>query len=77
MTRSLILVGIGSCVGGITRYLTQLFVQKHYPSSFPFGTLSINVTGCFLIGIIYAQICVMSISHINSHPVLLLQIYDL
>ena len=54
MTRSLILVGIGSCVGGITRYLTQLFVQKHYPSSFPFGTLSVNVTGCFLIGIIYA-----------------------
>lgn len=54
MTRSLILVGIGSCAGGITRYLSQLFVQKHYPSSFPFGTLSVNVTGCFLIGIIYA-----------------------
>jgi len=54
MTRSLILVGVGSSVGGIIRYLTQLFVQKHYPSSFPFGTLSVNIIGCFLIGIIYA-----------------------
>ena len=54
MTRSLILVGVGSCVGGIARYLSQLFIQKHYPSSFPFGTLSVNITGCFIIGIIYA-----------------------
>lgn len=54
MTRSLLLVGLGSCIGGIARYLSQLLVQKHYPSSFPFGTLSVNITGCFLVGIIYA-----------------------
>jgi fluoride exporter len=54
MTRSLILVGFGSCIGGIARYLSQLFVQKHYPSSLPWGTLSVNITGCFMIGIIYA-----------------------
>jgi CrcB protein len=54
MTRSLILVGVGSCVGGVTRYLTQLLVQKYYPSSFPFGTLCVNIAGCFIIGLIYA-----------------------
>lgn len=54
MTRSLILVGLGSGIGGIARYLTQLLVQRYYPSSFPFGTLSVNITGCFIIGIIYA-----------------------
>jgi fluoride exporter len=54
MTRSLLLVGLGSCIGGISRYLSQLLVQKHYPSSFPFGTLSVNITGCFFVGIIYA-----------------------
>ncbi len=54
MTRNLILVGIGSCIGGISRYLSQLLVQKHYPSSFPLGTLSVNIIGCFFIGIIYA-----------------------
>jgi CrcB protein len=54
MVRSLILVGAGSFVGGISRYLTQQFVQKHYPSSIPLGTLSVNIIGCFIIGIIYA-----------------------
>jgi len=54
MVRSLILIGIGSCIGGISRYLTQQYVQKYYPSSIPLGTLSVNIIGCFLIGIIYA-----------------------
>ena len=54
MTRSLILVGAGSCVGGISRYLTQQFIQKHYLSSIPLGTLCVNISGCFIIGIIYA-----------------------
>jgi CrcB protein len=54
MARSLILIGVGSCAGGISRYLTQQLVQKHYPSSIPFGTLSANVIGCFIIGLIYA-----------------------
>jgi CrcB protein len=54
MIRNLILVGIGSFAGGIGRYLTQLFVQKHYPSSIPLGTLTANILGCFIIGIVYA-----------------------
>jgi CrcB protein len=54
MARSLILVGAGSFVGGICRYLTQQFVQKHYPSSIPLGTLSVNVIGCFIIGVLFA-----------------------
>ena len=54
MTRNIVLVGMGSCVGGIARYLTQLFVQKHYPATIPYGTLTANILGCFIIGIIYA-----------------------
>ncbi|MHB1920857.1 MAG: fluoride efflux transporter CrcB [Chitinophagaceae bacterium] len=54
MTRNIILVAIGSGIGGIFRYLTQQFVQNHYPSSFPFGTLLVNILGCFAIGMVYA-----------------------
>ena len=54
MVRNLILIGTGSCIGGICRYLSQQFVQEYYPSSFPFGTFSVNAVGCFIIGIIYA-----------------------
>ena len=53
MFRNLLLIGIGSCAGGIARFLCQQFVQKNYPASLPLGTLGVNVTGCFIIGIIY------------------------
>ncbi len=53
MHRSLLFIGIGSFIGGICRYLLQQFVQNNYPSSIPFGTLVVNITGCFAIGLVY------------------------
>lgn len=53
MYRFLIYVIVGSCLGGAARYLTQEFVQKNYPSFIPLGTLTVNVVGSFIIGIIY------------------------
>lgn len=41
-------------MGSIARYLSQQAVLKFYPSSFPFGTLAVNITGCFIIGLVYA-----------------------
>jgi len=46
-------IGIGSCLGGISRYLLSQFIQNKFLSAFPFGTLAINIIGCFLIGIIF------------------------
>ncbi len=45
---------MGGCIGSICRYLSQQFVQNHYPSSIPLGTMLVNISGCFIIGIIYA-----------------------
>ena len=53
MSRIIILIGLGGFIGSIARYLTTVYFTKHFPSSFPFGTLSVNIIGCFLIGIIY------------------------
>lgn len=53
MHRSLLFIGIGSFFGGICRYLLQQFIQNNYPSSIPFGTLIVNITGCFAIGLVY------------------------
>ncbi len=47
-------VGLGSFIGGISRYLVTLFVQNKILSTFPYGTLVVNIIGCFLIGVIYA-----------------------
>jgi len=46
-------IGIGSCIGGISRYLLSLFIQNKFLSTFPFGTLGVNIIGCFLIGIVF------------------------
>jgi CrcB protein len=49
----ILLVGLGSFIGGISRYLVSLFIQNKVLSTFPYGTLAVNIIGCFLIGIIY------------------------
>jgi len=48
------MIGIGGFIGTVCRYLLSLFVQNKFLSTFPFGTMSVNIIGCFLIGIIYA-----------------------
>ena len=49
MTKAL-LVGLGGFLGSIARYLLGGFVQELSRGTFPYGTLAVNVLGCFLIG---------------------------
>ena len=46
-------IGFGSFLGGIARYLISIFIQNKFISTFPYGTLLVNIMGCFLIGVIY------------------------
>jgi CrcB protein len=48
-----IIVGFGGFFGSIFRYLIYLLSYNIIGSNFPFGTLLVNVLGCFLIGLIY------------------------
>lgn len=52
MLKGAIFVGIGGFIGSVTRYVTTVFVHKIFPTTFPLGTLIVNLVGCFLIGII-------------------------
>lgn len=54
MIKMILLVGAGGFVGSIARFLSSQLIVRYYPSSFPWGTLTVNVVGCFLIGVIYA-----------------------
>jgi len=45
-------VGIGGFAGAISRYLIAGGVQKFFGGFFPIGTLSVNIIGSFLIGIL-------------------------
>jgi CrcB protein len=42
----------GAAVGGAARYLVATFVAERLIGRYPWGTFLINVTGCFLIGLI-------------------------
>ena len=48
-----LLVGAGSFIGGISRYLLSLYIQNKSLTSFPFGTMGVNLVGCLLIGIVF------------------------
>lgn len=51
--RLALLVGAGSFAGGICRYLLSLLVQSRAGISFPYGTMTVNLIGCLLIGCLY------------------------
>ena len=51
MTRYL-LVMLGAALGGLARYVIGTAVMQRFTGRFPLGTLVVNVTGCFLIGIL-------------------------
>ena len=53
---NILLVGLGSCVGGIVRYLVSKLINDNTASAFPWGTLAVNLLGCFIIGFIYGLI---------------------
>lgn len=46
------LVFLGSGLGGILRYFLSGFVYNFLPENFPYGTLTVNVLGSFIIGFV-------------------------
>jgi CrcB protein len=49
-----VLVAIGGGVGSVLRYLTSGVAARWLGLDFPYGTLIVNVTGSFLIGLVQA-----------------------
>ncbi len=45
---------VGGGIGSVARYLTTLAAVRFVSVSFPFGTLLVNLLGCFAIGFVHA-----------------------
>jgi len=54
MIKQVLLVGFGGGIGSIARFLCQKWFAENTVQVFPWGTFFVNLTGCFLIGLIYA-----------------------
>ncbi len=52
MIKNLLLVGLGGSIGSMARYAASLLIKS---KSFPFATLSVNIIGSFIIGLVFAM----------------------
>jgi CrcB protein len=52
---ALLLLGLGGFAGSISRYLVDGFVTDRTAGGFPWGTLAVNATGSFLLGVLFAM----------------------
>jgi len=48
----LILIAVFGAVGTLARYGIQAWLQVRSVGTFPYGTLLVNLSGCFLLGLI-------------------------
>ena len=51
MLSGVIAIMIGSMLGGCARYFVSGAIARRLGETFPWGTMTINITGAFLIGI--------------------------
>lgn len=51
--KTVLLIGTGSFIGGIARYLVSKGISGWLGAAFPFGTFVVNIVGCYLIGLFY------------------------
>jgi CrcB protein len=49
----LVLIGLGGAAGAIARYLLDGWISQTVASAFPWGTLVINLTGAFALGLLF------------------------
>lgn len=54
MLQKILLVGAGGAIGALLRYAIAGLTHRYVGATFPWGTLVVNVIGCFVIGLMWA-----------------------
>jgi fluoride exporter len=49
-----VMVGVGGCFGSMLRFWLGSYIGSRMGTRFPYGTLVINISGSFLIGLVFA-----------------------
>ena len=47
-----VFVSVGAALGGSLRYWVANLVHKFLPATFPYGTLTVNILGSFILGLV-------------------------
>lgn len=67
--RESLAISLGAIPGALSRYYLTIFIKNILPIGFPYGTLLVNITGSFLMGIFIA---VLSARILTVSPELIL-----
>lgn len=63
MLKDFLAIFMGGGLGSVLRYGVQLLLHERIvPYNFPWATFSVNILGCFLIGLFYALSARLSLS---------------
>ncbi|MBU0519192.1 CrcB family protein [bacterium] len=54
MLNKLLILALAGMAGTLARYSMVGIIQKFNGDAFPWGTLAVNLTGCFLAGLLWA-----------------------
>src|SRR4051812_40900205 len=49
----IVLIGVAGLIGTLARYLVSTWIDERLNQVFPFGTLAVNLAGCFLAGYLF------------------------
>ena len=66
-----LLIVVGGGAGSLIRYLVGTSVMTRFGARFPLGTLVVNVTGCFLIGLLMTLLTERFSPSTNWRPLLI------
>ncbi len=47
-----LLIALGGAIGTVLRYLTSIVAARWFGAEFPYGTLIVNLSGAFVIGLV-------------------------
>ena len=50
------LIGAAGAVGALARYHLQGLVHRFYGGPFPLGTFVVNISGCFVLGLLFSTL---------------------
>jgi CrcB protein len=53
---TLLLIGAGGAAGAIVRYLVDQAIASQLAARFPWGTFAVNLSGSFLVGLLFALV---------------------
>ena len=67
----LLLAGAGGCLGTMARYLAVISIDKKLNAVLPYGTLTVNVAGSFILGFLLAWVAKKTGSHSEQWRVFL------